>query len=165
MGLGLLVLGAGAVAQLTALAVPWRYREMFERAAKDQGEDADLLHAIAWHESNLNPSAISLPNRNGSKDWGLMQINDVNLAPLGLNQQTALLPEASANAAAKLIKSIRPRARNMLDVISIYNAGERPGGGPKLVDGLYVNQSYVRSVAARYQLVKLARFAPLKREG
>lgn len=35
-----------------------------------------LSFAIAWHESRFNPSAISSPNRNGSRDWGLFQLND-----------------------------------------------------------------------------------------
>ena len=31
---------------------------------------------VAWCESRMNPQAISPTNRNGSQDFGLMQIND-----------------------------------------------------------------------------------------
>lgn len=35
-----------------------------------------MLYAIAKQESSLNPSVISRPNKDGSVDIGLMQIND-----------------------------------------------------------------------------------------
>lgn len=165
MAFGVLVLGGAAVAQLAALSVPWRYREQFQRAARAHAEDPDLLHAIAWHESGMNPGVISAPNPNGTRDYGLMQINSTNFTALGLTQTSALNADVSTRAAAQHIHGLRARARNVADVISMYNAGERRGGGPRLTpDGTYVNQSYVRSVLARYTLVRVANFAPLKRE-
>lgn len=35
-----------------------------------------IAFSIAWHESKFNPSAISTANRNGTRDWGLFQLND-----------------------------------------------------------------------------------------
>ena len=41
-------------------------------------KDVNTLACIAVKESNLNPKAINHRNRNGTKDYGLFQINDVN---------------------------------------------------------------------------------------
>lgn len=39
--------------------------------------DCDEAMHVAYCESRLNPAAISPTNSNGTRDWGLMQINDV----------------------------------------------------------------------------------------
>ncbi len=46
----------------------------FERAGSTYNISPDLLWSIAKYESNLNPSAINF-NKDGSYDFGLMQIN------------------------------------------------------------------------------------------
>lgn len=162
-GVGPVVVGAAMVAQLTRFAVPWKYRDLFERVARGTGENENLLHAIAWHESNLNPSAISNPNTNQTRDWGLMQINDINLARLGLTRQTALDAESSVNAAAQLLQEIRQRATSLSDIASIYNAGSNANGtARKNVDGTYVNSAYVMDVMAKYWWVQLGALAPLR---
>lgn len=174
MGFGVLVLGGAAIAQLAAFAVPWpqRYRALFEKYAPPGRRllNADVLHALAWQESNFYPGAVSPANTNGSRDWGLMQINDANLGALGLTKETALLPEPSIQAAAKLLGQLEPKARNVADLVAMYNAGASSSGGPKLrapADaaraGTYINQPYVNAVTARYALVRIAGYAPVKR--
>lgn len=39
--------------------------------------DCEEAMQVAHCESRLTPSAISPTNSNGTRDWGLMQINDV----------------------------------------------------------------------------------------
>lgn len=56
--------------------------DCFETAAERHRVSADLLRAIACVESNFNPHAINR-NRNGSVDYGVMQINSVWLKELG----------------------------------------------------------------------------------
>lgn len=176
MGLGVLLLGGAAIGQLAAFSVPWprRYRTLFERYAPLEGApgsrlvNADLLHAIAWRESNFNPAAVSPANTNGTRDYGLMQINQVNFQALGLSPVTALDPERSVAAAARLLVQLEPKARNVADLFSMYNAGQAAGGGPRLRQapdpraGTYVNQEYVQALTARYALVRVASFAPVK---
>jgi soluble lytic murein transglycosylase-like protein len=36
----------------------------------------NLAFALAWKESGFNPRAVSPPNRYGTRDWGLFQLND-----------------------------------------------------------------------------------------
>jgi soluble lytic murein transglycosylase-like protein len=48
--------------------------DCFDTAAKRHHLPADLLRAIACVESNYNPHAINY-NRDGSADYGVMQIN------------------------------------------------------------------------------------------
>ncbi len=41
-------------------------------------KDINMLTCIAHKESKMNPKAINHHNRNGTKDYGLFQINDIN---------------------------------------------------------------------------------------
>lgn len=55
----------------------------FEEAGNMYGISADLLKAIAFVESGYRPDAINRSNRNGSYDFGLMQINSSWAGKLG----------------------------------------------------------------------------------
>ena len=57
----------------------------WDDAARRYGVSAQLLHAIARVESNLNPRAVNLGHwsRTGIYDIGLMQINRLHLPRLG----------------------------------------------------------------------------------
>lgn len=56
--------------------------DCFDTAAERHRVPACLLRAIACVESNVNPHAVNR-NRNGSTDYGVMQINSVWLPRLG----------------------------------------------------------------------------------
>jgi soluble lytic murein transglycosylase-like protein len=166
---GLVVaIGAVGLAQVAALRVPgWAYRPHLERAAELEGQDPDVLHALAWQESNFRPSAVGAANANGTRDYGLMQINSTNFSWLGLTMANVFDPATNARAAAKVLRAAYAQgARNVADAASIYNAGSAGsarGGGPrKTSDGGYVNQEYVRAVLSRLFWVRWARIAPFK---
>lgn len=59
---------------------------------------------IARVESGLNPTAQNV-NKDGSRDIGLMQVNERNFGWLGLTPQTALDPCQSLRAAGQLLQS------------------------------------------------------------
>lgn len=59
---------------------------------------------IATHESKLDTAAVH-QNKDGSRDIGLMQINEKNLKWLGLTYDDALNPCRSISAAATLLAS------------------------------------------------------------
>jgi len=54
----------------------------FEHAGRYYNVSSELLSAIAWVESGFNPYAINR-NRDGTYDYGLMQINSRWAAELG----------------------------------------------------------------------------------
>jgi len=171
MGFGILVISTaliGAGLGLSRIRVPYQERELFEAVAQEQNVDPDLLHAIAWQESGINSQAISPPNRDQSRDWGMMQINERNFTLLGLNQLTALEPGRNVRAAASLIQRIGTGGvKYSADILSIYNAGDarfKPyGSGPRLRRGKYTNQNYVTSAMGKLTLVRLANIVPLLR--
>ena len=80
------------------------------------GLDSAMLTGIAHHESGFDPTLIHT-NANGSRDVGLMQINERNFGWLGLNAQTAVDPCQSMRAAAQLLQSY-----------SRYNTGSPTAG-------------------------------------
>lgn len=51
------------------------YQQCFVDAAQKQGVPHEVLMAIAKQESNFNPNAINRSNKDGSSDYGIMQIN------------------------------------------------------------------------------------------
>lgn len=161
------LIGAAGMAQLARLGAPWRYRALYEAAGRAGGVDANLLHALAIQESGENAAAIGPPNSDGSRDYGLMQINAANLVRLGLTTTTALDPKESVRAATLLIADNQRRAPNLgfLDQLSIYNAGfSKLALRPKLdSNGLYINRRYVLEVATWYAVVTAASFAPIKK--
>lgn len=97
----------------------------FDKAAEKYGVDPKLLVAIAQQESGLNPRAVNL-NRNGTADYGLMQINSENLASIGLSPAEVMEPclnvHLGAWILAKFIKTHGPTWR----AVGAYNAGSKP---------------------------------------
>ena len=171
MGPGLLLLAAGAaLAQLFRASVPWPapYRALFEEMAGKYGVDENVLHALAWHESGMNPNAVGAKNRNNTTDYGLMQINSANFAALGLTPATWADPRKNIEAAAKLLRDIgRTPGLSVMDTLSIYNAGptsdtRRPGTPKRDDDGGYVNPAYVAAVYGKYLMVAGAALAPVR---
>lgn len=169
VGLGELILGGAGLVQIAAFGVPWPadYRALFTRWAPQGSRliSPNLLHALAWHESKFNPAAVGAVNSNGTRDYGLMQINSVNLAPNGLTPYTALTDvNGNVRAAVAVLQEGEANAKGLPDLISIYNAGQAAGGGPKKhADGSYVNAGYVSDVYGKWLLVTVASFAPYKR--
>jgi soluble lytic murein transglycosylase-like protein len=67
--------GATALALLAGLAGGAQAADCFEQAAGYYGLDATLLRTIAQVESAQNPRAVHT-NSDGSRDIGIMQINE-----------------------------------------------------------------------------------------
>ena len=73
--------------------------------------DPNLVLSIAQQESGLRPEVVHL-NKNGTRDFGLMGINETNFPLLHLTAETALDPCQSIRAASDLIA-----------ILSRYNSG------------------------------------------
>ena len=101
--------------------------------------DPSMIAGIATAESHLDPSAVHI-NTDGSRDVGLMQINERNFGWLGLTPQTALDPCQSIRAAARLLQSY-----------SRYNTGSPVAG---------FSNGYVQRVTAAIEQARTRTAAP-----
>jgi lysozyme-related protein Hpa2 len=76
--------------------------DCFDAAAAYQHVNPLILRAIAWQESHANAGAIHR-NRNGSTDYGMMQINSIHLPVLaryGISAADLMNPCANVYIAA-----------------------------------------------------------------
>ena len=99
----------------------------FAEAAQQQSVNACLLKSIATVESSMQPNAVRLPyaagNKDGSTDYCLMQINDVELEQLRLTpvqvlSDPCLCVHVGAYVLAKKIKRFGPTWK----AVGAYNA-------------------------------------------
>lgn len=114
--------------QAAGADVSWKAgtRPCWVAAGQRHGIDPWLLYAIGYVESRHNPSSISPPNTNGSRDLGLMQINSNWLPTL---RQYGIPREVLFNACAStyigawiMAKNIR-RYGYSWQAIAAYNVG------------------------------------------
>jgi hypothetical protein len=75
-------LQAAIAASTLALATPCVHADCIADAAARHQVNAEVLRAIGWQESRLQPAALGR-NANGSIDVGAFQINSVHLTELG----------------------------------------------------------------------------------
>lgn len=75
-------LQAAIAASTLALATPCAHADCIADAAARHQVNAEVLRAIGWQESRLQPAALGR-NANGSIDVGAFQINSVHLTELG----------------------------------------------------------------------------------
>lgn len=78
------------------------HADCFDEAAAYQHVNPTVLRAIAWLESHNQPDSVHT-NKNGSVDYGVMQINSIHLPELaryGVDQHTLLEPCKNVYVAA-----------------------------------------------------------------
>ena len=98
----------------------------WDEAARYHGLDPWLLYAVAYVESTHNPDVISKPNRNGTYDIGLMQVNSVHLPRLsryGITQATLMDACASTYVGAWIMAENVRRYGWSWQAIAAYNVG------------------------------------------
>lgn len=101
------------------------YDALFIKYGQQYGVDPKLLKAIAMKESGLRAGVVSRPNRNGTRDYGLMQHNGRHLADRGLDNGEWQNPERSVEEAAKLLRRNIQSAGSVRGGVRMYN-----GSGP-----------------------------------
>lgn len=123
-----LTIGAGVVAAAFVVqdhgASP--YDAAFDRIGRELLIPPLLLTAIARVESGFRADAVSPPNRNGTRDLGLMQINEATARAMGREHARLLEPDYSIETAARLLVALRRELGDLWSTwtwIAAYNAG------------------------------------------
>lgn len=135
-----------------ALGLSCSYQPQITAAANAAGIPASLALAVAsWESAGCNPNATNTnpgtATSPSTTDYGLFQINTVNLNSLGLTPATALDPTANINAGVKLLANLYSQyGGDVTQTLEAYNAG--PGSvAAGTVPTRTINQ-YVPSVTA-----------------
>jgi soluble lytic murein transglycosylase-like protein len=123
-----------------------RFTPMIEEAARDNGLDPLLLHAVIRAESGYNPNALSVKGASG-----LMQLLPMTARRYGVND--IFDPRDNVRGGAKYLKDLLALFENNLELaLAGYNAGEgsviRAG---KRVPNYRETLSYVPGVLAFYR--------------
>jgi hypothetical protein len=127
---------------------PGTFDDLFVKYGKQYGVDPRILKAIAMKESNMRPGAVGGVNRNGTRDYGLMQHNSAFLAERGLTDDWRN-PERSIEEAAKLLKNNIQRTGSVRSGVRAYN-----GSGPAA-------EAYAADIMARVDGTKIGEGTPL----
>ena len=123
----------------------------WDDAARYHGLDPWLPYAVAYVESTHNPNIISKPNRNGTYDIGLMQINSAHLPTLrryGITQSTLKNACASTYVGAWIMAQNIRRYGYSWEAIASYNVGSV--NTPKRRQ---IGYNYARKVYAAYNML------------
>lgn len=97
-------------------------QDMIRASALKYGVDPNLALAIAAHESNFNPSAVSPVNRNGTRDWGVMQLNDLTIQQFGVSNP--LDPQQNIDTGVRLLAQLSGQySGDLTKTLWAYNAG------------------------------------------
>jgi soluble lytic murein transglycosylase-like protein len=124
----------------------------WEQAGARYGIEPELLQAIAITESNLKADAIHV-NKDGSTDYGIMQINSRHLSALRKFRisQKALINHPCQNVMAGawiLAGNIRQFGYGW-EAVGAYNAGTA-----KNVKRQALRQKYIQKVVPQYKKLK-----------
>lgn len=136
-----------AVKVIAAAAQPTPFDALFNAEAGSGGfwHDAAMLKAIAHVESNFNPNAVSPPNTNGTKDYGLTQINENTARGYGVDPLSIVGDAAlSIHLTARVLSDASRALGSILTsqtLVSAYNEG----AGNVIARGI-LNWSYVSRV-------------------
>lgn len=127
--------------------------QCFVAAGQRYRIDPMLLYAIAEVESNFVPSATNR-NRNGSVDYGVMQINSLHLPKLrsvGIDERRLLdEPCVAVHAGASILADMIRRYGYTWAAVGAYNAGGSATRGA-------ARHVYATKVWASYAAMRSAR--------
>lgn len=121
-----------------------------DQSYKDAGEYYDinylLLKAIAQTESGQNPNAVNCANRNGTCDYGIMQVNSVHFSMLkksGIPVDKLLDEKVNIYMGAMVLKGCIGRYGFTSKTLNCYN-------------GRIVGNNYYRKVLKNYDMLAKA---------
>ncbi|MGR5178827.1 lytic transglycosylase domain-containing protein [Vibrio mediterranei] len=105
------------------------YGFCFDEAGRTFDISPSLLKAIAYTESRLDPNAINTSNKNGTIDYGLMQINSSwfsQLADFGVLENSVINePCINVHVGAWILAQNMAQTGDNWLAVGAYNAGYR----------------------------------------
>ncbi len=143
--------GQGAM-EFKKLSLPERFRKLdpiIQKAGETFGVDPDLIRSVIYHESGLDPEAVS---SSGAK--GLMQLLDTTAAEMGV--ENVWDPAENIFGGTRYLKSLLNRYDgDEVLALASYNAG--PGNVEKYrgVPPFTETRRYVKRVMQGYLAFKL----------
>lgn len=156
-GLIILTIGLGAVALAATIedhkvttSVP---PDDFDRVGKESDIEPSLLRAFNRVE---NPHNIHVPslNKNGTKDYGIMQINETTFQHYNIDPNLWMDDTVGVQIAARLLNDMKHELGSKFDLfnwISAYNVGT-----PTVLRKGIVNTGYVGNVYFHYLMFRAA---------
>lgn len=123
----------------------------FEQAGDYYGVSPDLLRAIATVESNLDPGAVNI-NRDGSRDIGLMQINDrwlPKLSSIGITEKDLWDACVSTFVGAWVLVQNVAHYGPSWEAVGAYNAGQKETAAAQANRAKYIER--VKQALLLYQ--------------
>jgi soluble lytic murein transglycosylase-like protein len=122
-------------------------------AAAHHDLDADLLRAIAYFESRMNPNAIN-KNKNGTVDVGLMQINSVHfprLASQGVDHRRLRDPCLNARVGAAMLSELVWRFGPTWQAVGSYHSRtpELTSSYARSIRDVYLDRPWARDTEPR----------------
>jgi len=98
----------------------------WERAALESGTSVELLQAIAWVESSMQPHAVNSSHlkTTGTRDIGLVGVNTAPnvLRQFGLSESELFDPCTNVRTGARILKEKFDRFGTTWEAVGAYNA-------------------------------------------
>ncbi len=119
------LLATNAVNASSVKQIPNPYPTCFDSAAKRVGVSPLLLSSLGCVESKFNANAINRANKNGSSDYGLMQINSAELPRLaqkGIGVEQLMEPCTNIQIGAEVLAQKIKSKGDTWRAIGAYNA-------------------------------------------
>ncbi|WP_223214366.1 MULTISPECIES: lytic transglycosylase domain-containing protein [Xanthomonas] len=126
------------MAILLLCAAPLAHADCFEEAAGYQHVNPWVLRAIAWQESRGRAEAIHV-NKNGTIDYGKMQINSIHLRRLssyGISRDELMQPCVSVYVAAWRLREMVNKYGNTWAAVGAYHS-ETPAERNKYAQAIH----------------------------
>ncbi|QWK19369.1 MAG: lytic transglycosylase domain-containing protein [Hydrogenobacter thermophilus] len=122
------------------------FYECFFDAGKRYHVDPYLLVSIAKVESNFNPQAVNI-NRNGSVDYGIMQINSYWLYYYRIPMEWIKNPCYNIHFGAMVLRRCMDANGNNLSLaIDCYNRGSKANAESQYVIKVYRNYKRIKQM-------------------
>lgn len=130
---------------LTLSLPTWAFYHCFFDAGERYGVDPMLLVSIAKVESNFSPRAVNV-NKNGTKDYGIMQINSHWVKKYTIPKEWLFEPCYNIHFGAMVLRRCMDQYEDIPRAVDCYNKGSKSKGHGEYVDRVFKSYRKVSSM-------------------